>query len=115
MKRRIEIDPLTGDETWIESSPTKHGEYNIVRIQNVDVHLDANKEKQKDESYQQAGIKAGGMGMHYAHIPNILLEQWLYQGKISSVLLNTYEDMKAIKKLLRNPEYKYLRVGNKIG
>lgn len=115
MKRLIEIDPITRDETWIERTGRVDGEYNIVRVQHVDPHIDANKEKQKNQDYQDAGIKAGGMGMHYAHIPNVLLEMWLKQGKIRSVLLNNQDDMNAVKKLLRNPEYKYLRVGTKIG
>jgi len=108
MKRLVDYDPMTGITTWFEYHPET--DMTIVgREQDVDGILDLNRHLRNDSDYSKAGIKNDWW--HYATIPNILIEKWKTEEGID--VFNKDHGKKLFQKL-NSPEYKYLRVTDKV-
>ena len=91
VKEEFEFDPLTN-------------EIHIKRTQDVEANLEYSKGLANNDEVTKKGIKSGMW--HYAHIPNMLLAQWIQLG------INV-NDTKEILKQINKPEYKYLKTTTK--
>ncbi len=108
MKRLVDYDPMTGITTWFEYHPETDMTI-VAREQDVEGILDLNKHLRNDTGYSQKGMKNDWW--HYATIPNILIEKWKAEEGID--VFNKDHKKKLFQKL-NSPEYKYLRVTDKV-
>lgn len=99
----IDVDPLTGLETWHEYD---HNEKKTIISYKQDVQrgLDHSKALQNDPEAWKTGVKKD-MAL-YAHIPDIVLLQWKKEGV-------DITDTQALFKMVNKPEYAYLRTTTK--
>ena len=102
MKRLIDIDPLTGIQTWHHYDPLTD-ETVIHEIQDVEPYLERAKQLRNDEDYSKDGIK--NSMWHYAHIPAIFVTKLLTEHGLD---VFNKDHAKAVFKIL-NREYPALK------
>lgn len=102
MKELIDYDPINGISEFLIMEPGSR-QFKVRREQDVEPILDANKRMQNDPDYKREGIKRNFQ--HFAHIPEIVYLQWLKEGIDA---LNPHH-IDAVKRKLRDPEYRHLR------
>lgn len=98
----IEHDPLTGMSLWFEPLESEK-KFRIHHTQDVAPALERNKLLQNANDYKKAGIKSGFQ--HFAHIPDIVVMQWWKEG----IDVFNPSHIEAVKRKLRDPEYRHLR------
>ena len=103
MKELIDIDPLSGVQTWFDYDDETDTAA-IFSIQDVEPHLDANKVLANDDDYSRKGIKKSFW--HYAHIPAVVIEKWMREDGIN-VFNKDHE--KAVMRKLNDPENRFLK------
>jgi len=103
MKRLLSSDPFTGIMRWVEYDPLTN-ELHEGATADTSANLEFSSALRKDEDYWKQGVK--NEMAHYAHIPNILLEQWMQMG----VDVN---DPDALIAMVNKPDYAYLRTTTK--
>ena len=114
MKRLLDHDPLTGRQTWYHSDGEDGKAFYIEEIQDVSPIIEMNKAIQNHHN-------GGAMGMnqifkdgakkgwaHVARIPDLIIHKWKVDYGIDVFNKN---HIKAVRKLLNDPEWRYLRVG----
>ncbi len=99
---------MSGTTTWFEYHPETDMTI-VAREQDVEGILDLNKYLRNDVDYSKAGIK--NEWWHYATIPNILIEKWKNEEGINVFDKN---DSKRVFKKLNQPEYRFLKVTDKV-
>ena len=99
----LSSDPFTGIVRWVEYDPLTD-ELHESAMADAEPNLEYSKALRNDEEYWKHGVK--NEMAHYAHIPNILLEQWANKG----VNIN---DVDELIKMVNKPEYAYLRTTTK--
>lgn len=102
-KRIVDYDPYTGVTTTFDYDHVSDTTY-IGMYQDVSVILDRNKALQNDEDYSKNGIKTEWW--HMCKIPNIVIEKWKNEKGVD--VLNK-DHWPAVKKLLNDPEWKWLK------
>lgn len=98
----IDHDPLTGISVWFEPLESE-GKFRIHHTQDVEPFIEKNKLLQNADEYKRAGIKSGWQ--HVAHIPDVVVIKWLQEG----IDVMNPDHLPAIKRKLRDPEYRHLR------
>jgi hypothetical protein len=98
----IDRDPVTGLETWIECDESAK-KFHIHHRQDVSQALEDNKRLQIVDDYKKQGIKRSWM--HYAHIPDVVVIAWMKEG----IDVFNPDHLPAVKRKLRDPEYRHLR------
>jgi len=108
MKRLVDYDPLTRITTWFDYYP--ESDMTVVsREQDVEAILETNKALANNTDYTRIGFRNNWW--HYATIPNILIEKWKNEEGINVFDKN---DSKRVFKKLNQPEYKFLKVTDKV-
>jgi len=102
-KRLLDYDPLSGITQYFYYDEDT-GNFTIESVQDVESILDYNKSLQNDEDYKKNGMK--NEFWHYARIPVVVQEKWL---KEFGVDVHKKEDWPRVKKLLNDPDYRYLK------
>lgn len=114
MKRLIDYDPLTGAQTWFHSDGQDGKHFFIEDIQDCTGIIEGNKAIQTlhdggamgmNQVFKD-GVKKGWV--HAARIPNVIATKWM---KEKGVNIFNKDHWPAVKKLLNDPEWQYLRVG----
>ena len=107
-KRVVDYDPFTRITTTFDYTPDGMV---ILGHEHADVAplLDFNKALQNDDDYTKRGIKDSWW--HCASIPPIIIEKW--KNELGVDVFNKHH-MKAVKKLLNQPEYRYLKTTTKM-
>lgn len=107
-KRVVDYDPYTRITTTFDYTPDGMV---ILGEEHQDIAplLDFNKRLANDDSYTKQGIKDSWW--HCASIPPILIAKWKYE---LGVDVYNKHHIKAVKKLLNQPEYKYLKTTTKM-
>jgi len=100
----MDIDPFNGIRTY-HHYDHQTDVTSIQRVQNVEPILEANKRLQNTD-HEKQGIKHNWW--HAAMIPIMVIEKWLVEDGINAYDPN---DIKAVKKKLNDPEWRYLRTG----
>ena len=114
MKRLIDRDPVTGKETWFHSDGSDGKHFFIEEIEDVSAIIEANKAIQNRydggamgmNQVFRDGVKKGWA--HVARIPNSVINKWKIE---KGVDVFNKDHLKAVNRLLNDPEWKYLRVG----
>lgn len=88
-------------------SPTQ---FNIMRFQDVEPILDANKRDQNDRDFLN-GYTEGRDMKHVARIPLVVLELWAKENGIKRKNIFGKEMSEIIRKKLNDPENLFLRTG----
>ena len=105
MKKLLGNDYLTGISTY--HSYDHHTKITTIEsMQDVEPFIEKNKALHNTD-YQRQGIK--NEWMHAATIPNIVQMKWL---KEYGVDIYNKEHMPKIRKLLNDPDYRYLKTGS---
>lgn len=104
MKQLLNIDHVTGDKQYHHYDPL-NDVTTIETVYNVQPVLEVNKEKAKNREYSKDGIKRGWW--HFGTIPNGVIAKWLKEDGINFYDRNHWE---AVKRKLRDPSYRYLKV-----
>lgn len=112
-KRLLDYDPIAGVATYHAYDHAERRTY-IETAQDVQPILEANKALQTMHDggakglteYSRRGIKAGWW--HVAEIPNVVIEKWIRDYGINAL---KKEHWPKVKKLLNDPEWRYLRSG----
>ena len=102
-KRIIDYDPFSGITTTFDYDFMTDTTY-VGREQNVDFLLDVNKSLQNDTDYSKKGIQLSWW--HMAKIPPLVIEKWQNE---KGVNVFNKDHWPAVKKLLNDPEYKWLK------
>lgn len=104
--------PVTGVTTWHrheydQANPDKSRNV-FAYTQDVEPVLEAN----KAERWTAKGrfTERGRIGAKLASIPAIVIEKWKREHNLDVTNLQGYEDVKKLKRLLNDPDYRYLRV-----
>lgn len=112
-RRLVDFDPLTKTSIYHDYDDLLK-ETVIEEIQDVSHFLEVNKNTQNHDTgggggltdYSRQGIKKGWW--HVASIPNSVIVKWK---KELGVDIFNKDHTKAIKRLLNDPEWRYLRTG----
>lgn len=112
-KRLIEHDPITKTAVWHHYDDLTQ-ETVIEEIQDVEHYLEGNKLTQTHDvggsmgltEYSRKGIKKGLW--HVASIPNGVINKWLVE---KGVNVFNKDHWPAVKKLLNDSDWRYLRTG----
>jgi hypothetical protein len=104
-KRLLDFDPLTGIKTY-HHYDHKTKITRIERVQNVEPILEYNKELAKTD-HEKQGIKRSWW--HAACIPIVMQEKWLNEHGVD---IYNRDHWPAVKRLLNDPDYRYLRTGS---
>ena len=104
-KRSLGIDPHTGVETFHYYDPVTDVTH-IESVQDITPIIELNK-RLHNTDYQRKGIKEEWM--HAAIIPVVIQERWLRKFGVD---IFDPDHWPAFKRLLNDPEYKYLKTGN---
>lgn len=101
-RRLLDYDPITGVETYHEYDEAEDKTY-VSYEQDVEPLLDRNKRLQNEAQ--------GSMGdmVHVASIPPTIQLKWLIEHGVD--LMNK-DHMPGVKRLLNDPEWRYLKVRN---
>jgi hypothetical protein len=102
-KRIVDYDPFTGMTTTFDYDHVSDTTI-IGREQDITLLIDSNKRMQNDADYSRKGIKTEWW--HMCKIPNIVIERWKNEKGVD--VLNK-DHWPAVKKLLNDPEYKWLK------
>jgi len=102
MREFLDYDPLSGITQYIETDEDT-GQSVIHSVADSEPILEANKAMANDDTYSKDGIK--NSFWHVASIPPIVQMQWLQKG----VNIMNRADWPKVKKLLNDPEYRYLK------
>jgi len=102
MKRLLDHNPLTGEQTWFTDN--NDGSFSITTEQDVEPVLEANKRLKGDRGISKKGIKKG-MWL-YASIPNVLISQW--SKEIGGDILAKHNSKEMFKRI-NLPEYAHLK------
>lgn len=102
MKELIDHDPLTGLKTFYELLPCGK-KFAVHHEQDVESLLEKNKLLQNANDYKRQGIKDSWQ--HVAHIPDIVVMQWFKEG----IDVFNKDHLPAVKRKLRDPEWRHLR------
>ena len=103
-KKLLDIDPWSGIKTYHDYDHST-GLTKIERVQNVEPILDMNKRLQNTD-HEKKGIK--NCWWHAAMIPIIIQEKWLNEHGVD---IYKKEHWPRVRKLLNDPDYRYLRTG----
>lgn len=98
----IEHDPVSGLSTWFEPVESEK-KFRIHYTQDVEPFIEQNKRLQNDPEYKRQGIKREWQ--HFAHIPDIAIIAWRKEG----IDVFNPSHIEAVKRKLRDPEWRYLR------
>lgn len=101
MERLLDHDPQTGLKTWFSSSDENGGTWNLRYEQDTSPILDRNKEAQAE------GFDRRSEMWHAASIPTVVLLEWMTKHGVEAWNPNHKE---GVRRLLNDPEYRYLRV-----
>ena len=104
-KRLLSIDPLTGVQTWHYYDPVTDVT-TFESCQDIEPIINMNKSLHNTD-YQKKGIKEDWM--HAAQIPVIVQERWLRKFGVN---IYEKEHWPWVKRLLNDPEFKYLKTGS---
>lgn len=104
-KDLIDIDPLTRTETWHYYDALTDETY-IEEVQDVQPYLERNKRLANDADYRANGIKESWW--HAASIPNAIITKWLREFGVD---VYNRDHWPRVKRLLNDPDYRYLRTG----
>lgn len=107
-KRIVDYDPFTHITTTFDFDHASNTTI-VGREQDVQGILEVNKSLANNDDYTKGGIKDSWF--HCASIPNIVIEQW--KNKYGVDVFNKDHE-KAVKRLLNNPEYRYLKTTTKM-
>ena len=102
-KRIVDFDPFTGITTTFDYDHLSDTTY-VGREQDISTLLDINKALQNDPDYSKKGIQREWW--HMCKIPPLVIEKWKNEKGID--VLNK-DHWPAVKKLLNDPEYKWLK------
>ena len=103
MKRIVDYDPFTGVTTTFDYDHATDTTI-IGREQDVSLLLDVTKALQNDGDYSKKGIKESWW--HMATVPAIVIEKWKNE---KGVDVFNKDHWPAVKRLLNDPEYKWLK------
>ncbi len=106
-KKIVDFDPLTGITTTFDYDHLTDTTI-IGREQDLTPALDRNKRLQNDPEYWRKGVKDSWS--HEAFIPNIIIEKWKQEYGVDVFNKN---DIRKVKKLLNDPQYRYLKTTTK--
>lgn len=100
-ERLFDHDPDTGMKTWFSSSDDNQGTWQFRYEQDCNPILDENKSTQAD------GFDKRSDFWHAAKIPNVIIMEWMTKHGV-----NLYDKNHAagVRRLLNDPDYRYLRV-----
>ena len=104
----LDFDPLTRESVWMDYNDSDET-VRIIHHQDVTPIIERNKAFANDDDKTKRGIKKGWW--HYASIPNTLIVKWKQELGID---LFDRNDQKKVMKLLKQPEYKFLRTTSKV-
>lgn len=105
MKRHFDFDPVYGmDEVFHFDEST--GGFAIETRADVEPMLEENKRKQNDGT---DGYTPSRDMKHIACIPNVIVEMW--RNKLGVDIFNKNHEP-AVKRLLNDPDWQYLRTSN---
>lgn len=112
-KRLIDYDPTTGVATYHAHDAMARKTY-IETVQDVAPVLERNKAIQNMDDggarglteYSRKGIKANWW--HVGEIPNVVMEKWLRDYGVNALKSDHWPK---VRKLLNDPEWRYLRTG----
>jgi hypothetical protein len=104
-KRILDVDPSSATTTWHHYDPLTD-ETVIETVQDASVYLQRNKMLRDDDDYKKRGIK--NSWWHAASIPNGLIAKWKADFGID---VYNKDHWPRVKRLLNDPEYRYLRTG----
>ena len=102
MKRLLDHNPLTGEQTWF--SDNNDGSFSITTEEDVTAVLEANKREKATPGMTKKGINAGFW--HYASIPPVLIAHWTKE--IGGDILAKHNSKELFKRL-NLPEYSHLK------
>ena len=102
-ERLFDHDPLTGMTTWFSSSDEDGGTWNFRYEQDCGAVLDVNKEAQADGFDRRSEL------WHAARIPAVIQMEWMTK---HGVCLWDKSHADGVKRLLNDPDYRYLRVNH---
>src|SRR5688572_30266865 len=105
MERFFDYDPFTGVRTYFSCDEKGNDWTFTYKYDPVTYELEASKSIQNDDDHWKDGVKNNWV--HFAHIPNQVLHQWATQGV-------DIRDPKELFKMVERPEYKYLKLVNKV-
>lgn len=103
-KRLLDYDPVTGLKTFHSYDETEDKTY-VSYEEDVEALLDRNKRLQAENR----STSSMGDGVHVASIPPTVQMKWLTEYGVD--LMNR-DHMPAVKRLLNDPEWRYLKVRN---
>jgi len=106
-KRVVDYDPHTRITTTFDY--IEDGTVILGHEADVSPVLEQNKALQNFEDYSKKGIKDSWW--HYATIPMIVIEKWKIEKGID---VFNKDHAKAVKRLLNDPEYRYLKTTAKM-
>lgn len=102
-KRVVDYDPYTGITTTFDYDHSN--DITIIgREQDITPALERNKMLQNDDQYSKDGIRDSWW--HEAFIPNIIIEK--FKNEFGVDIFNK-NDIKKVKQLLNDPQYRYLK------
>lgn len=104
MKELIDYNPISGLKTYFVCDDHDESNFHIHYEQDVQPIIEHNKRLQNDDSYSTRGKMSGWW--HAGNIPEIVILDW--RTKYGVDIYNP-NHTKYIMKLLRQPEYLYLR------
>jgi len=107
MRKLLDYDPLSGVTQYYHYNENT-GDWGIESVQDVQPIIEHNKALQNDDGYTSHGIK--NEMWHYARIPIVIQEKWL---KEKGIDVMNKEHWGAVKKLLNDPDYRYLKTTTK--
>lgn len=103
MERLLDHDPSTGLKTWFSSSDDNGGTWNVRYEQDTSSLLDANKAAQAESFDKRSEL------WHAAHIPTVVMMEWMVKHGVEA-WNPAHAD--GVRRLLDDPDYRYLRVRN---
>lgn len=99
-ERLLDYSPHTGMKTWFSAS--EDGDtWNLRYEQDVSPILDRNKEMQAESFDKRSEM------WHAASIPNVILMEWKTKHGVEAW---NKDHAEGVKRLLNDPDYRYLRV-----
>lgn len=101
-ERLLDHDPAIGLKTWFSTSDNEDT-WHVRYEQDTAPVLDANKSQEADGFDRRADM------WHAARIPASVIMLWINKHGVNIYDPNHKE---AVRKLLNDPEYRYLRTGN---
>jgi len=102
-ERLLDHDPLTGMKTWFSSDDENGGTWRIRYEQDCTDLLDANKAAQAESMDRRSEF------WHAARVPAVVQMEWLVKHGVRAW---DKDHAEGVKRLLNDPEYRYLRVNH---